>query len=311
MRSSHASRLHVAEEVQAALHEGQPVVALESTVIAHGLPYPTNLEVAQRLESLVREHRAVPATIAVRRGQFRVGLTQQDLAFLAQAAGVRKVSLRDLPLVAAQAADGATTVATTATIAHWAGIQVFATGGIGGVHRGALPDISADLTVLATTPVVVVCAGAKAILDLPATLEWLETAGVPILGWETDQFPAFYTRESNLPVDASVGSAEEVVAIFRAQRELKLPQALLVTVPVPAEAELPRAEVEPAIEAVLAAAEAQGIRGRALTPFLLEGVVTATGGASLRANIALLENNVERATRIACALGGTRQRWTG
>jgi pseudouridine-5'-phosphate glycosidase len=224
---------------------------------------------------------------------------------------VRKVSLRDLPLVAAQVADGATTVATTATIAHWAGIQVFATGGIGGVHRGMLPDISADLTVLATTPMIVVCSGAKAILDLPATLEWLETAGVPILGWRTDHFPAFYSRESHLPVDVSVESAEEVVAIFHAQRELELPQGLLVTVPVPAASELPQAQVEPAIEAALAAAQAQDVRGRALTPFLLEWVVTETGGASLQANIALLENNVEQATHIACALGGTRQQWTG
>ncbi len=311
MHSWDPSPLRIAEEVQAALRAGSAIVALESTLISHGLPYPTNLEVAQRLEQIVHDHGAVPATVAVRRGEFRIGLTPQDLEFLAQAREVHKVSLRDLPLVVARKLDGATTVATTATIAHWAGIQVFATGGIGGVHRGALPDVSADLTVLASTPIILVCAGAKAILDLPATLEWLETAGVPVLGWGTDEFPAFYSRSSNLPVDACAGSPEEVAAVFRAQRELKLPQALLVAVPVPVQAELPWSEVESAVQVALVAAEAQGVRGRSLTPFLLNHLVAQTGGASLKANIALLENNVKRAAQIALALGGTKERWTG
>jgi pseudouridine-5'-phosphate glycosidase len=276
-------------------------------LIAHGLPYPTNLEVAQRLEDLVRRQGAVPATVAVRHGQFQVGLAEKDLGFLAQAKGVGKVSLRDLPLVAAREADGATTVAATAIIAHWAGIRVFATGGIGGVHRGTGLDISADLSVLSTTPIIVVCAGAKAILDLPATLEWLETAGVPVLGWGTDEFPAFYSRSSSLPVDALVETPEEVTAIFWAQRELSLSQALLVAVPVPAESELPRARVEGAIKAALAAAKAEGIRGRALTPYLLDRLVAETGGASLQTNIALLENNVQRAAQIARMLGGIKE----
>jgi pseudouridine-5'-phosphate glycosidase len=311
MRPEARGHLRIADEVQTALDVGRPVVALESTLIAHGLPYPTNLEVAQRLERLVRQHGAVPATVAIRRGKLCVGLSDEDLGFLAEAPHVRKVSVRDLPVVVAQAGDGATTVATTALLAHQAGIQVFATGGIGGVHRGEIADVSADLTVLAATPLIVVCAGAKAILDLPATLEWLETAGVPVLGWETPEFPAFYSRASGLPVDTSVASAVEVAEVFRAQREVGLPQGLLVAVPVPVEAELPRPEMEAAIEAALTAAAAQGVRGRALTPFLLGQIVAQTGGESLRANIALLENNVHRAVQIAGALGGITNPWTG
>lgn len=278
-------------------------VALESTVIAHGLPWPQNLEMARRLERAVREVGAEPKTIGIIAGQVRIGLTDAELEHLARARGVRKVSRRDLPLVVARKQDGATTVAATMYLAARAGIQVFATGGIGGVHRGHPFDVSADLEELAQTPVCVVCAGAKAILDLPLTLEVLETRGVPVIGFQTDEFPAFYSRSSGLPVDQRADTPEEVAAIFRAQRRLGLPGGMLVVVPVPAEAEVPRERVEPAIEQALGEAEARGVRGKALTPFLLARVAELTSGEALQANLALLENNARVAAQIALALG--------
>jgi len=290
-------------ESQAEPEKGRaPRVALESTVIAHGLPYPQNLRLARRLEARVREVGAEPATIAILRGELRAGLTDAELHHLATASDIRKVSRRDLPIVVAQKGDGATTVASTMFIAHHFGIEVFATGGIGGVHRGAVFDISADLPELARTPVVVVCAGAKAILDLPATLEWLETHGVTVIGYGADEFPAFYSRQSGLPVDVRVDSAAEVAAIVRAKRQLGMQNGLLVCVPVPAEAELPAPVVEPAIEQALSEAAARGMRGKALTPFLLARVSELTGEASMRTNLALLENNAYVAAQIALAL---------
>jgi len=303
--------LLIRPQINRARQQCQPLVALESTVIAHGLPFPQNVETALRLEEVVREEGAVPATIGIIGGTLRVGLSPEEIERLATSGNVRKVSRRDLPLVVAHQEDGATTVAATMWIAHQAGISVFATGGIGGVHRGqsfdklrAQPlDVSADLPELAQTPIAVVCSGAKAILDLPLTLEWLETHGVPVLGYGTDEFPAFYSRHSGLPVDARVDTPQEAAAIFRAQRALGLPAALLIAVPVPTEAELPAAVMEAAIAAALAAAEEQGIRGKALTPFLLAEVSRRTGGASLRANLALLENNARVAARISRLVG--------
>ena len=299
-----------------------PIVALESTVISHGLPYPHNLRLALRLEEIVREAGAAPATVGVIAGEIVVGLSRGQIEHLATAPGVRKVSRRDLPIVIARKLDGATTVATTAWAAHRAGIAVFATGGIGGVHRTGTQnairstqylatDISADLPELAQTPILVVCAGAKAILDLPATLEWLETHGVPVIGYGTDEYPAFYNRSSGLPVDARADSPEEVAALFRAQRALGLPGGMLVTVPVPAEFELPAAQMEAAIGGALAEADAQGVKGKALTPFLLSRISELTGEASLRANLALLENNARVAAQIAVALNGAAAERSG
>lgn len=289
-------------EVQKALDANSPLVALESALIAHGLPYPQNLETAQALEQAVRENGAVPATIAIIEGKIRVGLTGGELERLATQKGVRKVSRRDLPVVVAQGEDGATTVAATMCVAALAGIEVLATGGVGGVHRGQPFDVSADLPELAQTRVAVVCSGAKSILDLPLTLEWLETHGVSILGYQTDEFPAFYSRQSGLPVDARVDTPEEAASIIRTKWELGLEGGVLVTVPVPEEAELPRDLAEEAIERALTAAEEQGITGKALTPFLLNQIVQITEGESMAANIALLKNNAAVAARIAGVL---------
>ena len=294
--------LHISQQVQEALQLGQPIVALESTVIAHGLPYPQNVEMALRMEEIVRGEGGVPGTIGIIGGRLRVGLSGDEIEHLATGSEVRKVSRRDLPLVVARREDGATTVAATMWIAHRAGIQVFATGGIGGVHRGQPFDVSADLPELAATPVAVVCSGAKAILDLPLTLEWLETHGVTVLAYGCNRFPAFYSRDSGLPVDARVDAPEGAAAIYRAQRELGLPAGLLIAVPVPHEAELPAETMETAIVEALNAAAARGVRGKELTPFLLAQVSKLTGGASLAANLALLENNARVAARIAIAL---------
>lgn len=290
-------------QVVNAMTANQPVVALESTLIAHGLPYPTNLETALRLEDVIRAEGATPATIAVLSGQLRVGLNKAELEYLARSKNIRKVSRRDLPIVVAQGGDGATTVAATMWIAARAGIDVFATGGIGGVHRGYPFDVSADLPELARTEVAVVCAGAKSILDLPRTLEWLETWGVPVIGYGTDEFPAFYTRSSGLPVDVRVDTPLAAAEIIHARWDLGLGGGVLIVAPVPAEAALPAEGMEEAITQALAAAEEQGIRGKALTPFLLARIAEITGGASLRANIALLENNAAIAARIARAMG--------
>lgn len=277
-------------------------VALESTVITHGLPYPHNLALAQEMEQIVRQHGAEPRTVAILGGELLAGLTFEQMTHLAQSQHVRKVSRRDLPIVVAQKSDGSTTVATTMWIAWRAGIQVFATGGIGGVHRGNGFDISADLQELAQTPVIVVCAGAKAILDLPATLEYLETFGVTVIGWQSNEFPAFYSRSSGLPVDVRCDSAEEVVAIWRAKQRLQLPGGLLVTAPVPAAHEIPAAEIEPLILQAVAEAEAKGLRSAQVTPYLLSRLVELSGERSLHANLALLKHNAEVAAQIAVAL---------
>lgn len=292
-------QLFYSPEVSNALKNHQPIVALESTVIAHGLPRPQNLELAQRMESIVRERGATPATIAILRGEIKIGLTDDELKYLANADGVVKVSRRDFPIVAVRKADGATTVAGTMIAAAWAGIRVFATGGIGGVHRGGGADVSADLPELARTPVAVVCAGAKAILDLPATLEWLETAGVPVIGFQTDEFPAFYSRTSGLKLEARAESASEVAAMIKTKWEMGLEGGVLIAAPIPEAAALPVSELDAAIEQALAAAETQGVIGKAVTPFMLAKVAEITGGRSLKANIALLENNARVATEVA------------
>ena len=296
--------LVIAPEVQTALSAGQAVVALESSVISQGLPAPTNLETARALEATVREHGAMPATIAILDGRIRVGLDAGALERLAASTGVRKVSRRDLAAVVAQQAHGATTVAATMWIAHRAGIQVFATGGIGGVHRGASEtwDVSADLPELARTPVVVVCAGAKSLLDLAKTREYLETWGVPVLGYGTDEFPAFYSPRSGLPVDARVDDPEQVTAIARTHWGLGASSGLLVAVPVPADEALAGQAAEAALSQALAEAETRGIRGSRLTPFVLSRVKDLTAGESLRANIALLMNNAAVAAQIAQSL---------
>jgi len=264
------------------------------------------LTLAQEMEEIVRQGGAEPRTIAILGGELVAGLSYAQLHHLATAQNVRKVSRRDLPIVVARELDGATTVATTMWVAHRFGIQVFATGGIGGVHRGSKggtsSDISADLQELAQTPVIVVCAGAKAILDLPGTLEYLETFGVTVAGYGTDEFPAFYSRSSGLPVDARCNSAAEVVALWRAKQKLGLPGGLLVTVPVPVDDEIPAAEIEPSISQAVAEAEMQGLRSAEVTPFLLTRIAQLSGERSLRANLALLKNNARVAAEIAVAL---------
>lgn len=294
--------LDISAEVRTAIEEGGAVVALESTVISHGLPRPLNLETARKLEETVRACGAVPATIAILGGRLCVGLSDEQLAHLAHGEEVQKVSRRDLPLALARSLDGATTVATTMWIARQAGISVFATGGIGGVHRGALPDVSADLPELARTEMTVVCSGAKIVLDLPATREWLETYGVTLVGYGCDEMPAFYTRESGLGVDGRADTPAEVAGIARARRELGIGGALLLTVPVPAAAEVAADVLQRALQESLEEAERKGIRGRELTPFLLSGMARASEGATLKANIALLENNARIAALVACAL---------
>ena len=292
----------VSEEVRAALGAGRAVVALESTVISHGLPRPQNLETARRLEQAVREGGAVPATVAVLGGRLCVGLEEAQLARLAEGEGVRKVSRRDLALAVARGEDGATTVAGTLWIASRARVKVFATGGIGGVHRGQLPDISADLPELARTPMTIVCSGAKSVLDLPATREWLETHGVCVVGYGCDEMPAFYTRHSGLPLDARADTPEEVALVARARDALGLEAALVVTAPVPEGFEVDEHVMEESLSEALSVAAARGVTGRELTPFLLAHMSWRSGGATLRANVALLENNARVAAEIAVEL---------
>ena len=297
--------LDIAPEVAAALAEGKPVVGLESTIISHGMPYPKNVETALRVEQAIRDAGAVPATIAIIGGRLKAGLSPDEIEHLGKSGrSVAKVSRRDLPVIVARRADGATTVATTMLIASMAGIQVFATGGIGGVHRGAetTMDISADLEELAQTPVMVICAGAKAILDLNLTLEVLETKGVPVIGYGTDELPAFYTRESGLGVDARVDTPAELAAIFRAQREMGLKGGMLVTNPIPEEYAMDKATIDAAIEQALKEANEQGIHGKETTPFLLARVVELTGGDSLESNIQLVLNNARLAAKTAAEL---------
>lgn len=297
-------QLHVAPEVAQALQMRRAVVALESTLITHGLPHPANLETAFAMEAAVRKHGAVPATIAIIGGRITVGLTQAEIERLAAmpAESVRKCSRRDLPIAVARGEDAATTVAGTMIVAHAAGIRIFATGGIGGVHRGAPFDVSADLMELGRTSVAVICAGAKAILDLPLTAEVLETQGVPIIGLGTDHLPAFYSRSSGLPVDVNVATPREAASIMAAAERLRVQHGMLITVPVPAAYELPAAHVEAAIQQALRDASIAGVLGKRVTPFLLRRVAELTGGASRRANTALLVNNAGIAGQIAAAL---------
>jgi len=295
--------LNIAPEVANALSEQRAVVALESTVIAHGLPRPQNLETANLLETVVRDGGATPATIAIFLGRLSAGLNEDQIRLLADANDIRKISTRDIAIAVARGWNGATTVASTTWIAHRAGIKVFSTGGIGGVHRGSLPDVSADLPELARTPIIVVCSGAKIVLDLPATREWLETHGVTVVGYQCDELPAFYSRQSGLPIDVRADSPEDVAEIFQAQRALGLESALLVTVPVPAKFEVPAEVLQQVLATALEDAEWKGITGAALTPFLLSQMAERSGGTTLRANIALLENNARVAAAIARAVG--------
>lgn len=295
-------QLNFLPEVKNALDQGRAVVGLESTVITHGLPSPENIEVAQAIEATVREQGAVPATIAVLRGKITVGLTPEQLIYLGSAKNVRKCSRRDFPIVIARGEDGATTVAGTMMVAHWAGIRIFATGGIGGVHRGQPFDESADLLELGRTPVAVVCAGAKAILDLPLTLEVLETEGVPVIGYQTDEFPAFYSRSSGLPLEIRVETPQEIAAIIKVHDQLGLNAGTLIVQPIPVEAEWPAAEAQEVIEEALRDAAAHHITGKAVTPYLLQRVSDLSGERSKTANIALLLNNARLAAQIALAL---------
>jgi len=295
--------LNLAPEVNDAIRNQRAVVALESTVIAHGLPRPQNLQTANRLQEVVRETGATPATIAIIDGKLSVGLTADQIDALANSSDIRKISTRDISVAVAQGWNGATTVASTTWIAHRAGIKVFATGGIGGVHRGSLPDVSADLPELARTPIIVVCSGAKIVLDLPATREWLETHAVTVVGYQWDELPAFYSRKSGLPIDARVDSPEDVAKIYRAQQELEIASAVLVVVPVPREFEVPAEELQIVLTTALEDAEWKGITGPALTPFLLSQMAERSGGSTLRANVALLENNARVAAEIARAVG--------
>lgn len=297
--------LRLEEEVADALAEGRAVVALESTIITHGMPWPRNVETARQVEADIRAGGAVPATIAALDGVLHIGLSDGALERLARAEGVMKCSRADLAIALATGRPGSTTVAATMMAAHAAGIAVFATGGIGGVHRGAESsfDISADLRELSLTPVTVVAAGAKAILDLPKTLEVLETLGVPVIAYGQDAFPAFWSRDSGLKAPLRLDSARAIARAHKTRAALGLPGGQLVANPIPAEAEIPRAEIDPVIEAALAEAEAQGISAKAVTPFLLQRIFEMTGGRSLAANIALVLANARLAAEIARELG--------
>lgn len=287
------------DEVANALDNHLPVVALESTVIAHGLPYPQNLQTALKLEQIVRENGAIPATIAIFDGEICIGLSEQQIETLATDKNIRKISRRDLPIAIANKLNCATTVATTAFFAHQVGIKVFATGGIGGVHRGYAQDISADLPELAQTPIIVVCSGVKIVLDLPATREWLETHGVTVLGWQCDDMPGFYSRTSGLAVDERVKSPDDVVRIATARDDLGLKHSILLTVPVPEEFEIERPELEEMLSEALKLADEHKITGKEITPFLLGQMSERSDGRTLAANIALLENNARIASQVA------------
>ena len=294
--------LQISKKVKKALKEGRPVIALESTIISHGMPYPQNVETALNCERIARENGAEPATIAVIGGKLCAGLEEQQIEHLGKVGlGIQKASRRDLPVIVARGQDGATTVASTMIIAAMAGIKVFATGGIGGVHRGAETsmDISADLEELAKTPVAVVCAGAKSILDLGLTLEYLETRGVPVIGYKTQDLPAFYTGRSGFKVDYRMDSPKEIAAALRAQRQLGFPGGMLITNPIPSEYAMDPEIINAAINQALREAQEQGIKGKNATPFLLAKVSELTGGDSLSSNIQLVYNNVALAARIA------------
>lgn len=288
-----------APEITRALDLGAPVVALESTVITHGLPRPQNLELAREMEKQVRDHGATPATIALLDGKIRIGLSDTELVRLSESDSTLKVSHRDFATAIVKKADGGTTVAGTMFAAHMAGIKVFATGGIGGVHKENPFDISTDLRSLAEIPVIVVCAGAKAILDLPATLEYLETLGVPVVGYQTDEFPAFYSRESGLNVSVRLDSPKEIAEFAKAHWNLGMRSGVLVANPIPEAESIPRSEMEPIIARASVEAMEKEIHGQALTPFLLSRIGELTGGKSLKANLALLLNNAHLAAEIA------------
>lgn len=289
----------LSKEVSKAQNEGKPIVALESTAITHGLPYPENLALARDMENVVRSVNVIPATIAVMQGSIQVGLDSAQLELLVKIDDPRKISLRDFAPAITQKASGGTTVAGTMFIAEKVGIQIFATGGIGGVHREAPFDISADLTQLSRCRVVVVCAGAKAILDLPATLEQLETLGVPVIGFQTDEFPAFYSRESGLPVSTAAESPQEVAEVIKAHWKIGSYSGVLVVVPPPNEVAIPAKEIEKSIQQALDDAQKQRIIGQAVTPFLLKRVSEITKGESLKTNLGLLKNNALVASKIA------------
>ena len=294
--------LDIAPEVQKALDEGRPVVALESTIISHGMPYPQNVETALNVEKIIRENGAVPATIAVIGGRLKAGLSESEIDYLGKTgAAVTKASRRDLPILVAEGRDGATTVTTTMIIAHMAGIQVFATGGIGGVHRGAQQtfDISADLEELAHTPVMVVCAGAKSILDLGLTLEYLETHGVPVIGYGTEELPAFYTRKSGFKVDYRIDTPAELAKAFYVKQDMGLGGGMLVTNPIPEEYSMDHEVINKAIDEAIEEAKAAGIHGKETTPFLLAKIKDITGGDSLASNIQLVYNNARLAAKTA------------
>ena len=297
--------LSISQEVKTALETGEPVVALESTIISHGMPYPQNVETALRVEQAIRDNGAVPATIAIIGGKLKAGCTPEEIEYLGKKGqAVTKASRRDLPVLIARGEDGATTVTTTMIIAAMAGIKVFATGGIGGVHRGAetTMDISADLEELAQTPVMVICAGAKSILDLGLTLEYLETKGVPVIGYGTDELPAFYTRTSGFKVDYRIDSPEELADAFRAKLEMGLAGGMLVTNPIPEEYSLDPDYINTAIDRAVAKSVELGIKGKATTPFLLSEIKDITSGNSLEANIQHVLNNARLAARTAVCL---------
>ena len=297
--------LDISPEVSAALAEGKPVVALESTIISHGMPYPQNVKTALEVEQIIRDNGAVPATIAIIGGRLKAGLTPAEIEYFGKKGPeIAKASRRDLPVLVARGQDGACTVTTTMMIAHMAGIGVFATGGIGGVHRGAetTMDISADLEELGQTPVMVICAGAKSILDLGLTLEYLETKGVPVIGYGTDELPAFYTRTSGFGVDYRLDTPAELAAAFHAQRAMGLKGGMLVTNPIPEEYSMDPAVINKAIDQAIAECQAQGVHGKATTPFLLARVKDLTGGDSLGSNIQLVFNNARLAARTAAEL---------
>ena len=296
--------LQVNPEVAQAVAQGKPVVALESTIISHGMPYPQNVETALAVEKIIRDNGAVPATIAILGGKLVAGLTPEQIEYFGKKGqAIAKASRRDLAVLCAKGEDGATTVATTMLIAHMAGIRIFATGGIGGVHRGAetTMDISADLEELAHTPVMVICAGAKSILDLGLTLEYLETHGVPVLGYGTKELPAFYTRTSGFSVDYRLDTPEELAKAFLAQNQMGLGGGMLVTNPIPEAYSMDPAVINGAIDQAIAQCNEQGIHGKATTPFLLAKVAEITGGDSLAANIQLVFNNAKLAAQVACA----------
>ena len=298
------NRLDILPEVRQAISEHRPVVALESTILSHGMPYPDNLAFARRADAVIRAEGAVPATMAIVRGRVKAGLTEDELELMCRAEGVTKVSRRDMAVCVAAGRTGATTVAATMICAAMAGVRVFATGGIGGVHRGGetTMDVSADLQELSRTPVAVVCAGAKQILDIGRTLEYLETMGVPVIGLRTAEFPAFYCRSSGFPLDYAAKNEAEAAAIIHAQRALGLGGGVLIGNPIPEEYGMDNAYMERVIGEALAEAERAGVRGKAITPFLLARVKALTGGASFEANVQLALNNAQAAARIAKAL---------